>query len=59
MDRMTVGVIGFGTVGAGVVKILLNNSKILEERAGMPVVLKKIADLDTTSDRGIRIPEGC
>lgn len=58
MDRMTVGVIGFGTVGAGVVKILLNNSKILEERAGMPVVLKKIADLDTTSDRGIRIPEG-
>lgn len=58
MDKMTVGVIGFGTVGAGVAKILLNDRKMLEERAGIPVVLKKIADLDVTTDRGVAVPEG-
>ena len=58
MDKMTVGVIGFGTVGRGVVKILLDNAGVLEERCGFPVILKKIADLDTESDRGVALPEG-
>ena len=58
MDKMTVGVIGFGTVGAGVVKILLNNAGLLKERCGFPIILKKIADLDTERDRGVNLPEG-
>ncbi len=58
MEKMTVGVIGFGTVGTGAVKILLDNAEILKERCGIPVILKKIADLDTTTDRGITLPEG-
>lgn len=58
MDKMTVGVIGFGTVGAGVVKILLNDREMLEKRAGIPVILKRIADLDTTTDRGVKVPDG-
>ena len=58
MEKMTVGVIGFGTVGAGVVKILLGSAGLLEERCGFPVILKKVADLDTASDRGVSLPDG-
>ena len=31
MDRIHVGLIGFGTVGTGLVKILQENAKLLEE----------------------------
>ena len=55
MDRIYVGLIGFGTVGAGLVRILKENAQVLEERLGLPIVLKKIADLDITRDRGVKI----
>jgi homoserine dehydrogenase len=56
MDRIYMGLIGFGTVGTGMVKILQENAKILEERLGLSIVLKKIADLDITKDRGVKVP---
>lgn len=52
---INVGIIGFGTVGTGTVKILLENRDILKERIGFEINLKKIADLDITRDRGISI----
>ncbi len=55
MEEIRVGLIGFGTVGTGVVKILQENSKLLEERLGIPIVLKRIADLNITSDRGVKV----
>jgi homoserine dehydrogenase len=55
MQHINVGIIGFGTVGAGAVEILLQNRDIIRNRVGFPVVLKKIADIDTDSDRGISI----
>lgn len=58
MSDIVVGVIGFGTVGTGVVKILLNDRDILEQRAGCRVELKRIVDLDTTTDRGIPLTPG-
>ena len=60
MNKKTIniGVIGFGTVGAGTVKILLRKRRALEEKLGFPVVLKKIADLDTKTSRGIKLPKG-
>lgn len=53
---INIGIIGFGTVGAGTAKILLKKRDELEAKSGFPIVLKKIADLDITSDRGIKIP---
>ncbi|MDX2111755.1 MAG: homoserine dehydrogenase [Verrucomicrobiota bacterium] len=53
-----VGLLGLGTVGTGVAKILLGNSGNLARRAGVPVVLRKAADLDITRDRGIMFPAG-
>ena len=57
-DRIVIGVIGFGTVGSGTVKILLNNQDILKERTGFDLSLKRISDLDISRDRGIAITEG-
>ena len=56
MDQaVKVGLIGFGTVGTGVVSILQNNADIIAKRVGCPVVLTKIADLDVTTDRGVTV----
>ena len=57
MDQVVkVGLIGFGTVGTGVVKILQNNADIIARRVGRKVVLDKIADLDITTSRGVTVP---
>ncbi len=55
---INVGIIGFGIVGSGTAKILLENKDILSERLGFELNLKKIADLDIVRDRGIKVPEG-
>jgi len=52
---INVGIIGFGTVGAGTVRILLQNKELLKERTGFEINLKRIADLDITRDRGMHI----
>lgn len=55
MSSIRVGIIGFGTVGAGAVEILSVNRELIRKRVGDDVVVKKIADLDTESDRGIPV----
>ncbi len=55
MRKIYIGLIGFGTVGTGVLKILRSNSKMIRERLGASIVVKKIADLDIKSDRGIKV----
>lgn len=57
-DWITVGIIGFGTVGSGTAKVLLQNKDIIRERAGFEVFLKRISDLDTERDRGVKLPQG-
>lgn len=51
-----VGVIGFGTIGTGVVRILRENSAQLKARLGVPLRLARIADLDLKTDRGVKVP---
>ncbi len=60
MDRkdINIGIIGFGTVGTGTVRVLLNNSELIKERTGISFVIKRIADLDIKTDRGIGLPAG-
>jgi homoserine dehydrogenase len=53
--KINVGVVGFGTVGAGVVECLLRNAELIGERTGVLPVLKRVADLDITSDRGVTV----
>lgn len=56
MDGIKVGVIGFGTIGAGVVRVLQENAGPIEQRLGFPLVLGGVADLDITTDRGVDVP---
>lgn len=53
MRGVQIGLIGFGTVGSGVVKVLEQNGALIERRLGRPLVLKRIADLDLHTDRGV------
>jgi homoserine dehydrogenase len=53
-----VGVLGFGTVGTGVVRILLENSDLLRSRVGADIHLKTVADIDTETDRGVTLDPG-
>ncbi|MES0335283.1 MAG: homoserine dehydrogenase, partial [Candidatus Magnetobacterium sp. LHC-1] len=53
-----VGIIGFGTVGSGTARILLQQGELIKKRTGIDIKLKKIADIDIKRDRGINIPPG-
>ncbi len=57
MKQIGVGVLGFGTVGAGVADGLMKHREVMAYRLGVDIVLKKIADLDITTDRGIVVPD--
>ena len=54
-NSINVGIIGFGTVGTGTARILIENADIIRRRLGAPVVLKKISDLDVKRDRGLKL----
>ena len=48
-----VGLIGLGTIGTGVVRVLRRNAEVIRQRLGFPLELVRIADLDTVRDRGV------
>ncbi len=58
MKNVKIGLIGFGTIGAGVVKILAENADVIRQRLGATLEVGKIADLDITTDRGVQVPKG-
>jgi len=55
MKEIGIGLLGFGTVGAGVVEGLQKNGDLLAARLGVRPVLRKIADIDLKSDRGVKV----
>ncbi|MBC8018589.1 MAG: homoserine dehydrogenase, partial [Verrucomicrobia bacterium] len=58
MSDIKVGLIGFGNIGAGVVKLLQENADVIRGKVGTGIVLKRIADLDITTDRGVTVAPG-
>lgn len=55
MKTISLGLIGFGTVGTGVVRILQESTEMLSRRLGAKIVLKRIADLDIESPRSVSV----
>ena len=43
--RIGVGVIGAGTVGSGVIDILLDNTGVIEDKTGAQIALRHVAEL--------------
>ena len=62
MDKasVNVGLLGWGTVGTGVSKILLGQSGLISQNAGVELQLKKIAKRTLPALRdGIDLPDDC
>lgn len=55
MRKINIGLIGFGTIGCGVVKLLQDNKNLIEKKLDARLVLKKIVDLDITTPRPVTI----
>ncbi|MFZ2631642.1 MAG: homoserine dehydrogenase [Desulfosalsimonadaceae bacterium] len=53
MKEINVGILGLGTVGTGIAKILINNGALISSRLGAELKLKKAADLYIDRDRGV------
>lgn len=58
MKTINIGIIGYGTVGTGVTKILLENRHLIEKKTGTRLHLKYIADIDLVTDRKVKLEEG-
>ncbi len=58
MSTTKVGLLGFGTIGTGVVRNFQRNASIMQQRLGHNIQLVKIADLDLETDRGVQLPPG-
>ncbi|MEI7880039.1 MAG: homoserine dehydrogenase [bacterium] len=55
MKEIGIGLLGFGTVGAGVVEALQRNGDLLAGRVGVKLVMRRIADVDLERDRGVKV----
>jgi homoserine dehydrogenase len=55
MQGLTLGILGLGTVGSGVVKILRQNREMLERRVGIPLHIKRIAVRDPRAKRATEV----
>ena len=54
MDKIVqIGLLGFGTVGTGVVRVLTDNSQLIAQRAGTAISIKKILVRDLTKKRAL------
>ncbi|HJO62006.1 MAG TPA: homoserine dehydrogenase, partial [Desulfobacterales bacterium] len=53
MREINIGLLGCGTVGTGVAKILIESKDLIQSRIGATLNLKYIADIDLKTNRGI------
>jgi len=58
MKKIHVGLLGCGTVGTGVARLLLDNRELIRSRVGAEIVLKRVADVDPDRDRGVHFDKG-
>jgi homoserine dehydrogenase len=52
-EPVRVGVVGLGTVGSGVVRLLVESAGHIERHAGRPIVVERAVCRDVTRDRGL------
>ncbi len=58
MSSIKVGLLGFGTIGTGVVRNFQRNGSIMRQRLCCDLELTRIADLDIDTDRGVQLEAG-
>ncbi len=55
MRKINVGLIGFGTIGSGVVEVLRKRRALLKQKGGVDVAIKKICDKDLKRRRPVKV----
>ncbi len=58
MKQVNVGLLGCGTVGSGVARILIHNRELIQSRLGAVLNLKYVADSDPRAGRSIAFGKG-
>jgi homoserine dehydrogenase len=58
MNTAKVAIVGFGTIGSGVAKMLLEHKDRIAHHAGKPVELACIVDADLRRQRNVTLPAG-
>jgi len=53
-----VGLVGFGTVGTGVAKLILEDADSIAAKTGLRLELACVVDTDITSARPVKLPKG-
>ncbi len=57
-DGVAAGLLGCGTVGTGVARILAENRDVIESRLGMPLFLAAAVDVNPAREADIPLPRG-
>jgi len=57
-EKLRVGIVGFGTIGTGVAKVILEDAGRIADRTGVRLELGCVVDIDTDSPRQVDLPEG-
>ena len=58
MQEINVGLLGMGTVGEGIVRLLMKNRELIRSRVGIPVNLKRVADIDISRADNVPLEPG-
>ncbi len=58
MKQINVGLLGCGTVGSGVARILIHNRELIQSRLGAVLNLKYVADSDPQAAKRIELDKG-
>jgi homoserine dehydrogenase len=53
-----VGLVGFGTIGCGVAKLIAEGADTIAAKTGLRLELACVVDIDTKSARPVKLPEG-
>jgi homoserine dehydrogenase len=56
IEPVRVGVVGLGTVGSGVVRLLVESADHITRHAGRPIVVERAVVRDVARDRGLPLP---
>src|SRR4051794_38037010 len=57
-EPLGIAILGCGTVGTGVAKLLLEQRERLAQRAGRPLVLRSVVVRDVQKERAVALPSG-
>ncbi|MBN1804656.1 MAG: homoserine dehydrogenase [Sedimentisphaerales bacterium] len=56
--NVKVGLVGFGTIGSGIAKLILEDADLIAAKTGLRLELACVVDIDTKSPRPVSLPDG-